>query len=100
MLVAIDEGIIDDQLSALKVKTEGHLSNSLAEQNLTNSVLLSWLAKQKKEPSTASSGNFSSQRAILYREPIKLVDAGTRNLCRDPFLSLPCFIRAFLLRKL
>src|SRR5205814_417796 len=89
MLVVIDEGIVDDDLSTLGVEGESHFLHALALHRGAYRILASRLRVEQKKPSPTGSGNFASQNSGIARHTVEVIDARAGNTGRYVFFGPP-----------
>src|SRR6266404_206207 len=74
VFIAIDERIVSDDLGALEVKLETHLTGAQRKHGLTDVLLARPLAEQKKESSSSRSRDLASHGSVPKCGFIHLVD--------------------------
>jgi hypothetical protein len=60
VLVAIDEGVIGDDLSALEVKFKPHLASTHFDKGISHTLMVLLLTKKEKESTSSCTGDFPS----------------------------------------
>ena len=71
MLVVIDEGIVDDDLSTLGIEGESHFLHALALHRGAYRILTGRLSVEQKKPSPTGSGYFASQSSGIARHTVR-----------------------------
>src|SRR5713101_2519023 len=74
VFIAIDERVVGNDLGALEVKFETHLTGAQRNQGLTHVLLVPLLAKQKKESASSRSRDLASHGSVPKCGFIHLID--------------------------
>src|SRR6266404_6088031 len=74
VFIAIDERVVGNDLGALEVKFETHLTSAQRNQGLTHVLLIPMLAKQKKESTSSRPRDLPPHGSVPKGGFIHLID--------------------------
>src|SRR5579884_1145613 len=92
ILVAINEGVVNDDLCALSVELEGHLPRASALKRPANRILALPLAIEKQEAAAACARYLTAYGSVLPGEAVKVINPAAGNFGGDALLGLPALV--------